>query len=98
MSQEIVNDKPKDVTTDTILNFFNTPVGILAMNSVQAQATTTAAISLYSLNAVLLFWVAKRIVSDVVDIMLKIKQLPSNTNTITNVNQPASWLSNILKK
>ena len=97
MSQEIVNDKPKDVTTDTILNFFNTPVGILAMNSVQAQATTTAAISLYSLNAVLLFWVAKRIVSDVVDIMLKIKQLPS-TNTITNVTQPASWFSNILKK
>jgi len=63
-----------DTVGSSILNFFNTPAGSEALTSVSAQATTTAKISVYGLMGVVTAWAVKRVVSDIVDTLLKIKE------------------------
>lgn len=63
--------KSKDATTDALLGFFNTPAGSTALNGVQEQVTNTASITLYAGTTIIVSWVIKRVVSDLVDIFLK---------------------------
>ena len=63
--------KSKDATTDALLGFFNTPAGTTALNGVQEQVTQTASITLYAGTTIIVSWVFRRILSDIVDMVLK---------------------------
>jgi len=68
-----------DTVGTSILGFFNTPAGAEALTTVSAQATTTAKISVYGLMGVVTAWAVKRVVSDIVDTLLKVKEYEKAT-------------------
>ena len=70
-----------DTVGSSILNFFNTPAGAEALTAVSAQATTTAKISVYAIMGVVTAWAARRIITDIVDASLKIKELEKAAGT-----------------
>ena len=63
--------KSRDATAEILMGFFNTPAGSTALNGVQEQVTSTASITLYAGTTIIVSWVIKRVVSDIVDIILK---------------------------
>ena len=70
-----------DTVGTSILGFFNTPAGAEALTSVSAQATTTAKISVYGLMGVVTAWAVKRVVSDVIDTLTKVKEYEKLTGS-----------------
>ncbi len=64
--------RTKDTTGQAVLNFFNTPVGMAALNGVSEEATATARYAIYALQGILASWVTKRILLDVLDMVMKI--------------------------
>ena len=64
----------RDATGDAVLNFFNTPVGMTALNNVSDEATKTARYAIYALQGILVSWVTKRILLDVLDMIMKINE------------------------
>ena len=64
----------RDATGDAVLNFFNTPVGMTALNNVSDEATKTARYAIYALQGILASWATKRILLDVLDMVMKINE------------------------
>lgn len=61
----------KDATSEAILGFFNTPVGMNALNGVSEQATQTASVAVYGLMAVITSWAIRRVLVDIIDTAMK---------------------------
>jgi len=64
----------RDATSEAVLSFFNTPVGMTALNGVSEQVTKTAEYAVYALQGILISWVTKRILVDVLDMVMKINE------------------------
>jgi hypothetical protein len=66
--------RTRDATSEAVLNFFNTPVGMAALNGVSEEATATAKYAIFALQGILATWVTKRILLDVLDMVMKINE------------------------
>ena len=65
----------KDATSEALIGFFNTPVGITALNGVSEQATQTASVAVYGVMAIVTSWAIKRVLGDIIETALKAIEL-----------------------
>ncbi len=64
----------RDATSEAVLNSFNTPTGIDALNGVSSDVTKTARYAVFALQGILVSWVTKRVLLDVLDMVMKINE------------------------
>jgi hypothetical protein len=67
--------KSRDATSEGILGFFATPVGMAALNGVSEQATQTAKIAVYGLMGIVTSWAIRRVLADIIDTAMKAIEL-----------------------